>query len=232
MSSYIVRRLNIYKGVMKMRIMPSGNGGYDWVPRETGLNKTASNKDGEVQEVDYKDELFQAAKKVVAGLDCCSDEFGGDELNNVGNELTKEVPDEFAPDADAVDFAGDVNEVSEESPEVDAVECLEQAKDAIEEAVECLGGGEGDDEEFEAEVELDLEDDEAVEDEDVVEGGVGCGEVVAEQSEECEVVASTDDWVKVADINPRTRKKVMNYWATQLGYPKDFVKLMVKDYEK
>jgi len=228
-----------------MRIMPSGNGGNDWVPQEMGLTKTASNKDGKVQEVDYKDELFQAAKKVVAGLDCCQQGFGGDEL---ANEFTNEVADEIAgdevtSDIDAVEFEGDVNEVAEEAEEAEAVVLLEDAKEAIEEAVECLQEAEeienGEDE-FEVEVDLDVDDEEVDDDDDddddddeVVEGGVGCGATNEDVGDEnAEVVASSDDWVKIAKINPRTRKKITDYWANQLGYPKDFVKLMVKDYEK
>ena len=216
-----------------MRIMPSGNGAFDWVPKQTGLNKTASNNDGEVQEEqNYRDDLLEAAKKVVAEYEeLDGPEFGGDEL--AGDS-------EVAGDADAVEFEGDVNEVSEETEEADAVECLEEAKDAIERAVDCLDGGEGE-EEFEAEVDLEVED-------ETVEGGMGCvtedetdeeecdpecKEATSEEAEEEEVVeASANDWVKVAEISPKNRKKLVDYWGKQLGYPKDFVKLMVKDYEK
>jgi hypothetical protein len=233
------------------RIMPSGNGAFDWVPKlptEDGLTKTASNNDGTVQEErDYRDDLFEAAKKVVANYECAQEgDLGGEE---------------FVPgDSDAVEFEGDVNEVSDEGDEGDAVECLEEAKDAIERAVDCLDGGA---DEFEAEVELEVEDEEVD-----VEGGLGCMtedkddkcceccgcdpcccddrkcastddeddeavEASDEDSEEDEVVeAGATDWVKVAEISPKNRKKLVDYWSKQLGYPKDFVKLMVKDYEK
>jgi hypothetical protein len=210
-----------------MRIMPSGNGAFDWVPKQSGLNKTASNNDGKVEEQDYRDDLLEAAKQVVSNYECA--EVGGE-------DFTEES------DMDAVEFEGDVNEVSDEGGESDAVECLEEAKDAIERAVDCLDGG---DDEFEAEVDLEVEDEEVeieVEDEVDVESGIGCmsedEEKCCEKCEcdpcECEEVveAGANDWVKVAEISPRNRKKLVDYWSKQLGYPKDFVKLMVKDYEK
>ena len=194
-----------------MRIMPSGNGAFDWLPTD-GLTKVAST--GEA--VEEQDELLKAAKKVVA---------------------------EF----DAVEFETENLEVSdgEEFPEVcedegDVVDCLENAKDAIEVAIDCLEGGASDDEEVELELEIE---DEVVEDEDieveiededeVVEGGIGCMSADDEEEEaELSVEASTDGWVKISSISPKNRKKVYDYWSKQLNYPKDFVKLMVKDYEK
>lgn len=223
-----------------MRIMPSGNGSFDWVPKDASLTKTASSNNGEVQkEQNYRDDLFEAAKKVVANYECAQgDEFGGDDDN--------------------VEFHGEVenvNEVSDEEAtgEEGAVECLETAKEAIEDAVECLGGGESD--EFESEVEFEVED-------ETVEGGMGCesedtggccdkcncdpcccggrscndksdDKIEASDDNTEEVVeAYSDNWVKLAEISPKNRKKIYDYWSKQLGYPKDFVKLMVKDYEK
>ena len=68
---------------------------------------------------------------------------------------------------------------------------------------------------------------------EVVEGGIGCMSADDEEEEaELSVEASTDGWVKISSISPKNRKKVYDYWSKQLNYPKDFVKLMVKDYEK
>jgi hypothetical protein len=200
-----------------MRIMPSGNGAFDWLPKD-GLTKVAST--GEA--VEEQDELLEAAKKVVA-------EFDSVEFETENFEVSDEVSD------------------GEECPEVceddaDVVDCLETAKDAIEGAIDCLEGGASDDEEVELEINIEDE---------VVEGGIGClanddeetvdgddEEETVEASEEDEeedeisVEASTDGWVKVSSISPKNRKKVYDYWSKNLGYPKDFVKLMVKDYEK
>lgn len=221
--------------------MPSGKGSTDWLPKV--MVKTASNNEGEVSEQEqYRDDLFEAAKQVVANYEekeaaqGCGMAMGGDELAETD-----------AVETDGVEFEGQVEEVAE--GEDAAVECLERAQDAIEDAVECLGGETEDApvEEFEMEVE-----------EEVIEGGEECptqkcatdenetveaseetveaseeDEVVEAEDEEDEVVeASADDWVKLAEISPKNRKKIYDYWSRQLGYPKDFVKLMVKDYEK
>jgi len=205
-----------------MRIMPSGNGSMDWLPKN--LVKTASSE-GVVEEEQDRDDLLEAAKAVVA----TEAEGGSCETVVGGDELTED---------DSVTFEGEPEEVSEEEeveieteePEAEAVECLEKAKDAIEEAVECLSD--------EAEVEVEIEEDEEETNVDevsfeepeevdvVVEGGVNC--LAEEKTKE----ASTDNWVKVSAISPSNRKKVLDYWVNKLGYPKDFVKLMVKDYEK
>ena len=47
-----------------------------------------------------------------------------------------------------------------------------------------------------------------------------------------EKAADAEKWMRLGMISPENRKKVMNYWANMLDYPKDFVALMVKDYEK
>lgn len=46
------------------------------------------------------------------------------------------------------------------------------------------------------------------------------------------VMASANDFVKLSAISNETRKKVTNYWQDYLGFPSDYVKLMVKNYEK
>jgi hypothetical protein len=181
--------------------------------------KTASNNEGEVEEIEEVDELYEAAKKVVAGMGCeteeeeCCDEgnLGGDDFAAVSTD-------------DPVEFAGEVEEVSESTGDEKAVECLEDAKDAIEEAVDALGGGND-------EVELEVEFEEDVVEDDIV-ADDGDEEIAVEASdEELAVEASNDNWVKLSAISPKNRKQIYDYWSKQLGYPKDFVKLMVKDYE-
>ncbi len=44
--------------------------------------------------------------------------------------------------------------------------------------------------------------------------------------------AGKGTFVKVSEISPENRKKVYSYWHDMLGYPEDFCKLMVKNYEK
>jgi len=218
-----------------MRIMPSGKGNMNWVP--TTLVKTASSENAEVEEAQYTDELLEAAKKVVAGYECeaeevepCGSVMGGDDV----------VEDTAV---DNVEFEGEVEEVSTPEEPTDVVECLEDAKEAIEKAVECVSGEETEEfetEEFETEVVLEEEGEVVLENEVVLEGGTECvskekpcDKVEASTEEEGEVVeASANDWVKLSAISPNNRKNIYDYWSNKLGYPKDFVKLMVKDYEK
>lgn len=45
--------------------------------------------------------------------------------------------------------------------------------------------------------------------------------------------ASTpEEFCKFAMISPENKKKLKDYWVNALGYPADFVSLMIKDYEK
>lgn len=204
-----------------MRIMPAGIGSRDFRP--TSLVKTASSENGKEQ---YTDDLYEAAKKVVAGFGC-DESCDGTGNGGFMSEETEETNN--------VKFEGEVEEVFEVADgEEGAVECLKKAKESIEDAVELLGGE--DDDEFEAEVTFEDEDGDNEEVEVEVESG-SCAkkeEVVGETNEEpsIEATASANDWVKVSAISPNNRKKLIDYWGNKLGYPKDFVKLMVKDYEK
>ncbi len=55
----------------------------------------------------------------------------------------------------------------------------------------------------------------------------------AEVKIELEKAASVEEkFCKLSHISPANRKKVTDYWVNMLNYPKDFVALMVKDYEK
>jgi|SaaInlV_100m_DNA_2_1039680.scaffolds.fasta_scaffold07823_3 hypothetical protein len=231
-----------------MTVIPSGKGAFEWLPNTNGLTKTASSDNGEV--VEEKDELLEAAKKVVAQFNFEKSD-DSEESNDLGGSDGETDDSDSFGDPDGVEFENSVTEVSdevdgdEECNDKTIVEKLEGAKEELEEAIDCLGGGSGDaPEEFEAEVELELDGDveldvdddsgEDVSDDDVVEGGVECDE----DEEDCDntldasVEASSDDWVKVANITPKNRKAIYDYWSKQLNYPKDFVKLMVKDYEK
>ena len=227
-----------------MTVIPSGKGAFDWLPNKNGLTKTASSDNGEV--VKERDELLEAAKKVVAQFNFEKSD-DSEESNDLGGSDGETGDSDDFGDSDGVEFeVSDEVDGDEECDDKTIVEKLEGAKNDLEEAIDCLGGGSGDaPEEFEAEVEIELDDDveldidnddsdEDVTDDDVVEGQAECDE----DDEECDnsidasVEASSDDWVKVANITPKNRKAIYDYWSKQLNYPKDFVKLMVKDYEK
>lgn len=59
------------------------------------------------------------------------------------------------------------------------------------------------------------------------------GEIVKESTEDKEACASNaNSFVKISALSPKTRKKLYNFWANELGYDKDYCKLLVTDYEK
>ena len=62
----------------------------------------------------------------------------------------------------------------------------------------------------------------------IVEGEETC----ASEEAEMEKSASAEEFCKYAKLSSQNRKKLKDYWTNMLGYPKDFVDLMTKDYEK
>jgi hypothetical protein len=48
----------------------------------------------------------------------------------------------------------------------------------------------------------------------------------------CAYASKDSDYIKLSSVGKETSKKVTNYWKDILGYPEDYVKLMVKNYEK
>ena len=81
---------------------------------------------------------------------------------------------------------------------------------------------------FEIEVEDEVED--KVEDKEK-EGGEDI--VVESKPEECSTMASgEEEFCKFAKLSDANRKKLKDFWGGMLGYPADYVALLVKDYEK
>ena len=146
------------------------------------------------------------------------------------------------------DVAKAVQEVIEKAEKAEAVVGkVEQALDKVEQAAqeakdavaECKGEAQGEAKgeakeekpgEEVAEVEIEVEDEKKDEDDDKE-------EIVKESDEKpkekTEKDASTEDtFVRFAHISPENRTKLVTYWTKYLKYPKDWVNLMVKDYEK
>lgn len=46
------------------------------------------------------------------------------------------------------------------------------------------------------------------------------------------LTADANSYVKLSSVSKETAKKVTTFWKDYLGYPEDYVKLMVKNYEK
>ena len=149
-----------------------------------------------------------------------------DAVHEVKDSLSgEEVSDDVDGDLDGVD---DEVEIEVEIDDAGEEEVLEDDGMLIESEEEgCPSCGHKDDAvEVESNVDCYASDD-ADDDDDKECDDCGCKDC------ECETVtASGNDWVKLSAVSPTNRKKLYDYWSNKLGYPKDFVKLMVKDYEK
>jgi len=152
----------------------------------------------------------------------------------------EEVVEEVAEEGSSQSVSEAVAEVEAKAEQAEAVvEEVVIALEQIEEAVEgvksvCGKGGEG--EEVEGVEDKDDDDDDGIPGEEVVDSEI----IVEGEDEECEPCeeasmdksASTEEFCKYAKLSPQNRKKLNDYWTNMLGYPKDFVNLMTKDYEK
>ena len=134
-----------------------------------------------------------------------------------------------------------VKEVENKAEEAEAVvEQVEEAIEKIEEAVQGVRDVCSSDE-VEVEVDVDVEDEGEeefsieVSESDEIEDG---DDIIIESEPDSEArmassktASSSDDFVKLSKLSNENRKKIKNYWVNSLNYPKDYVDLMVKDYE-
>jgi len=198
-------------------ITPAGKNKLDWSPKYT-LVKTAS-EGQEVQEVqEEKDDLLDAAKSVIDG----------------GTEETSSVDVEKA-----------VAEVVQRAEKAEAVaEKAEVAVEKIQEAAQELKDVCGD---KEVEVEVEVKDDGEVKEigevEECEEGGEDIiiesepdvqaeGRAMAKDKKKAVKSSVEEEFCRFAKLSDANRKKLTDYWANMLGYPKDVVALLTKDYEK
>jgi hypothetical protein len=261
--------LLIKKGENKMTmIVPAGNNKLDWSPKETKLQKTAS-EGGEAQDIEV-DALYEAAKGVVEAeaeadikeekteekqeKEACGTmtddeaivldvEEVPEAVEGEGEDIVEEVAEDGVvteQEEEAVEDAA-VDKIKNAVEEIEeAVEEVSQAQDAIEKVKEAVGEVEevhdeveGTEEEVEVEI-IDDDEEEEVPGEEVVDDEV----IVEGDKESCEEEASMDksasaeEFCKYAKLSPQNRKKLNRYWTDMLGFPKDYVNLMTKDYEK
>jgi hypothetical protein len=225
------------------RIVPAGNNKPEWAPKETKMQKIAS-EGQEVQEQEV-DALYEAAKSVV--------EVEVAEVKEVEEKDVKEatacdtMQDEEAVvlDVEEVPEVGDENGevVNEVSEAVSTEEKVEEATEKIEEAVvelkEAIGEEVGEGEEVVEEVGEEVAEVSEIPGEEVVDSEVivesapcpACG-AMASDKVSMEKSASSEEFCKFAKLSPQNRQKLANYWTNMLGFPKEYVSLMTKDYEK
>lgn len=251
------------------RIVPAGNNKPEWAPKETKMQKIAS-EGQEVQEQEV-DALYEAAKSVVeaevaevkeveASTKC--DECGKDKSCKCkeGDECKCDIckcsseekdvkeatacdtmQDEEAVvlDVEEVPEVGDENGevVNEVSEAVSTEEKVEEATEKIEEAVVELKEAIGEEVAEEVGEEVaevsEIPGEEVVDSEVIVESAPcpACG-AMASDKVSMEKSASSEEFCKFAKLSPQNRQKLANYWTNMLGFPKEYVSLMTKDYEK
>ena len=236
-------------------ITPSGKMNFDWSPQqESEMTRKAST--GDAKESD-KDILYSLAKKVVESqfedveeVDSLEENIDSTDINELSDE-SKEGSKEDIQEAvsDLVDKAEKADEVVEKVQ--DAVQKVEEAvqdvKDAVVENCDEIDEIESKGDEVE-EVEIEITDDEPEEvaieitDDEPEETDEAGGEDIIQRSDEDEDVlagvkaelkkeSASDEFVKTSKISPETRKKIIDFWQKDLGYPADYVKLMATNFE-
>ena len=232
-------------------IMPVGGNKIEWSPSDKKFTKLAS--DG--AEVQEKDELLDAAKTHLAANECCEmcgqkmPECGCDKVQKYDDMAVIEIEDAEVPESTEalveVSEDGVVTEDEEEAVEGDAVSEVKDAVEEVKEAVEKIEEAvlnidevsievedevedEVENESNVDEVSLEIEDGSDIESEIAGVMGIGNGEV----EKEGRMASSNEEFIKLSMVSAPTRKKIVNYWSNLLKFPADYVKLMVKDYEK
>jgi len=220
-------------------IVPAGNKNVKWSPEDETLTKTAATAAAPV------DALYDAAKKVVTA------QF---------EEEKKEEKKEEDPVVEVKDVASGesaekeaIKNIEQKVEEVQTA--VQEAKEVLEVEVEVEEEKQGDDvKEVSIEVEPMKDDGLVVESKP---DACSCGtmakteeKIVEAKKEEKkeekkdekkeekkddkkEVEAAVaEQFYRFGKISGETRKKIIDFWKNDLGYPADYVALMAKDYEK
>ena len=224
-------------------ITPSGNG---------TLSKTASSKGEEIQDallIAAKKGLAESAKNKKASIfDTQADQdvdTTQDVSNNVGE--TTEIAD-TADTADTIEKIKDVETALEDV--LNNIKDITNTESELPSDTETTEVAVDSDDDI---VEITLDDSDAIVDEvaneDECEKCEKCncekGECKCEDEDKDIIVESEDEdegeektantvgrFTRIASLSKETRDKVYDYYVNQLGYPKDYCKLMVTDYEK
>lgn len=210
-------------------IVPAGNQKINWSPKnDEKLTKKAS-IDGveEVQEEEEENPVYEAAKNFLGGQEA---EIVDADVPGV-DEVVEEVSEVEEVEKSVSEAVAEVEQKAEEADQkieavVEAVEKIDEAvqgvKDAVadadDEVVE-IDEVSGDGDEVEVEVEA-VPGEEVIDDEIIVETDID------------KTASTEEEFCKYAKLSPQNKAKLAKYWVNMLGYPKDYVNLMTKDYEK
>ena len=138
-----------------------------------------------------------------------------------------------------------VEPVSEEKEEVSKTEAavgkIEEAVIELKEVVQEEKGETGGVDEVEIEVEDGIPGEEVSNSEIIVQSEPGkcdgSGKAMetfmsADKSKTEKTASTEEEFCRFAKLSPANKAKLANYWTNMLGYPKDWVDLLTKDYEK
>ena len=216
-------------------IVPAGNQKIDWSPKnDEKLTKKASTDGVEEVQAEEENSVYEAAKKFLGTKKADAENII--EVDNVVDE-TEEVEEKSVSEAVA-----EVEEKAEQAEQkIEAVEeAVEKIEDAVQGVKDAVTDAVGEEvaeieisevEEVPEEVPEEIPGEEVVNDEIIVETE---GDVEAKTEDEIAMgkTASTEEFCKYAKLSPQNKAKLAKYWVNMLGYPKDYVNLMTKDYEK
>lgn len=233
-------------------IVPAGKNKLDWIPSVSeGLKKTASVNSDE----DTGSSLYDIAKRVVEA-DCAvcgakdgegssevskedevvvieTDGVDGEVANEVANEVVEEVSEEVPEEVEIeLEVEEDVGEV------VDTVEeAVEKVEEAVSELKEVVTDGEvaedgvcedvakcEETEECNEVKEFDIPGEKEVDGDVVVET---C--MASEDNKMKKNTASFEQFIPIASISKKNKAELKKYWVEYLGFPKDYVDLMIQD---
>ena len=158
-----------------------------------------------------------------------------EDVENVEDAVEDIVEDEVECPEEGRDqsISEAVAEVEQKAEEAEAVvEAVSEALESVEEAVQGVRDAAGVVEEVSDEVDIDIPGEEVVDGDVVVEGEPETEGCMGEDEDSVEKVASSEEFCKFAKLTPLNKKKLSNYWINMLGYPRDYVNLLTKDYEK
>ena len=209
-------------------IVPAGKNRMEWAPIEGLLVKTASTGAKEV-----KDDLLTAAKKVIAEMECKSDEaFEKKEEcpectdKPVVEEIEVSIEDDPKAELEKAEADGVVTENEEEAIEETVEEKVEGAVEEIEVILEEVKEAIGVQEEAHAE-EVAFEP-EADKTEFVADKAEEAVEDKGDSKENFNFAGSEEEFCRYAKISPKNKAKLNDYWKNVLGFPSDWVDLLTK----
>ena len=235
--------------------MSAGNKKVNWSPKDEEVIKVASNGTPEVKE--EVNALYEAAKKFAQDFGKKEEVVENCEKCKKGAaECTcakEECKDVVKKDDETAII--EIETPEGEKAEHEAVGEVEQAVEKLEEVVVELKDAVGKSEVAEEkEIEIEIEEDgdkpklefevgeksvvpeipgkDVSQSEIIVESKPDCGCMAKKEVKLEKSAATEEEFCRFAKLSPANRKKLGDYWKNMLGFPKDYVDLMVKDYEK